>query len=101
MPKAFNQAFQIHRDQRLVLDDKNIRRKFGRKLPAGLFNKIKQRRGIYVEDSSRLFFGKSFDGDQQERLAWLGGYLGEAAFRGEVTSYRIGNAINGQRIPDC
>ena len=61
---------------------------------------LTQRRRIDVKDSRRLFLRKSLDRDQQERLARLGRYLAEIAFRREVASHRIGGAINGKRIPD-
>jgi hypothetical protein len=38
--------------------------------------------------------------ETQERLARLGRYLAEIAFRREVASHRIGGAINSKRIPD-
>ena len=98
--EIFDQRLQIERNQCLVLDDQDIRGDLGRKLPAGLLDELAQRRGINVENSRRMLLGKPFDRDQEERLARLGRYLAEMAFRGEVASHRIGGAINGERIPD-
>jgi len=72
----------------------------GRELPTGFLHELAQARRIDIENPRRMLFGKSFDRDQEERLARLGRYLAEAPFGGKRVSNGIGDAVDGKRVPD-
>ena len=68
MAEALDQAFQLHGDEGLVLDDQDVGGDLGGELAAGFLDQRAQRHHVDVENSRRLRFREAFERDQQERL---------------------------------
>ncbi len=68
MTKALHESFEIHRDQRLVLDNKHIRRRLLGDLLSSLVDQAGDLISRGPEDLSHLLRGKAFHRSQQKRL---------------------------------
>ncbi|MNE53033.1 hypothetical protein D3C80_1477330 [compost metagenome] len=64
-----DQAFDVGRDDGLVLDDQDISGQFGVDVGLGLGDQTLDRARIYAENLSRLRGGEPFQGRQQEGLS--------------------------------
>ena len=84
MAEAFDQRFEIHRDEGLVLDDQHVGGDLGGELAAGFLDQRAQRRHIDVENARGVLLGEAFQRDQQERLPRLGREAGEPRVRRHV-----------------
>ena len=82
MAEVADQAFELHRDERLILDDQHV----GGGLAFDLLDRVEHHlvdlgwRGI--EDLRRLFGGEVLERGQQQRLAVARSDMGEALLRG-------------------
>ena len=75
VPEAFHHLLDVHRDQRLILDDQDIGRNLARDFVAGLGEQVGELCLARVQDFSRLVIGEALDRNQQEGLpgAWRQG----------------------------
>ena len=81
MAEAFDQAFEIQRDEGLVLDDQHVGGDLGGKLAAGFLDQFAQLRHVDIEDLGGVVLRKPFQRDQQEGLARQRRDLGEMPAR--------------------
>ena len=75
--EAFDQGFELHRDEGLVLDDQHVGGDFGGELAAGFLDQAAQRHDIDVEDARRVSSREAFERHQQEGLPRQRGDIGE------------------------
>lgn len=67
--ERFHERFQIHGDDRLVLDDENARGDLLSDLACRLVEEVANFRPFDVENFCRVLVGKALDRRQQKRLA--------------------------------
>ncbi len=83
MAEAFDQAFEVHRDEGLVLDDQDVGGDLGGELAAGFFDQRAKRHHVDIENARGLALGKALERDQQERLPRHRRDAGKLAFAGQ------------------
>ncbi len=67
--EIFDQALDIHRDQRLVFDDEHVGRDFGSEFAASTFHQIADGRHVDVEHARGVDFTEAFERNQKKCLA--------------------------------
>ncbi len=68
MAEPFKDAFEVHGDHRLILDDEHVGRHLRRDLPPGLIDKAFNLVGITIENAGNVLVGKAFDRAEQKGL---------------------------------
>src|SRR5262249_57913972 len=74
--EAFHQGFELHRNERVILDDKNVGCDLGRQLATGFFDQSAQLHHVDVEHARRIRLREAFERDQEKSLAGGGGGVG-------------------------
>ncbi len=80
MAEAFHQAFEIERDEGLVLDDQHVGGDFGGELATGIVHQLAQLRYVDIQHLGGVVLRKPFQRDQQKGLARHRCDLGEMPF---------------------
>ena len=78
VPELLDERFEVHGDERLVLDDEDVGRHVGGELAARLLDELAHHRDVDAQDRGRLLLGEALEARQQEGLARQGGDLAEA-----------------------
>src|SRR5262245_40693907 len=81
MAKALDHLLDVHCDQRLVLDDHNVRRDLPRYLSAGLRHQLTEFLEVYIKDFCSLFVIETLDGNEHESLSRARGQRGKICRR--------------------
>ena len=96
MAEAFHQGFEIHGDERLVLDDQDFGRHVGGEFPARLVDQITHLVHVHIEDHAGIFLGEAFEAGEQERLPGQRGDLAEPNLGRQVVLHLIAVTVDGE-----
>ena len=98
--EVLDQAFQIHGNERLILDDENVGGDFGRKLAAGRVGILADILRVAIKDEGDLILGEALQREQQEDLARQRRDVRQPLLGARMQRHHVGILVDGHRVPD-
>ncbi len=98
--ETLHQGFELHRNERVILDDENVGCDLGRKLATGFFDQSAQLHDVDIEHARCIRLGEAFERHQQKCLAGEGRDIGELLLSRQPALPWGGGAVDRHRIPN-
>ncbi len=98
--EILHQAFEIHRDEGLVLDDQHVGGDLGGHFAAGGIGQLAGFGHIDAENPGHFLFGKTFQRQQQKGLPRQRRDVRQPPFRRHRQGGDVGIVVERNRIPD-